>query len=682
LESLKDEICQSKLFSEEGFVGLLHDAIKSLREGGLYEQCVTAYRMMLPIFQEQEDYERQMNCHGDLFNLCKLLIDENTMNQRIFSNYYRVAFYGKPFKDMDGKEYIYKELNTARVAEVAENLKTRYERKFGKVVMLPNKDIKPEELDANVCHIQLGAVDIMPPENESVTPVKSVYKQYFNINRFVMEQPFTKGGKAQGEIEDQYIRRTIFSTECSFPYVKKRVPVMSKETKELSPIESAAMLIEKKIRALKTELDSATPNTKILQRELQGSLLTQVNAGPLAVAQIFLNDAAADKFPRQHRANLADLLMEFERLLGFGVRLNKSLIHDDMIPLQEGLENGYQTFRTELEKHKIFGEQRDLKSKQREQKQMEEAARARQTMGQIEEELQSRRRSKSGASSQPKKKVDTPLQRIAVSSTITPPKTVTNVVPKAVEKKPLPNTPPAPNTPPTADSSKRDRAATTSVPNRTTSTVSSQGPDSRKSMVLNMASVTNGDKSEPIKSPTPVSPSAKKASLGSSSASNKTSSTPTSSPSGVKAAAAKLNNNNAKEDDAAAKLSTFHTKITQIVTDVQTDLNALSLKILAALTPEEVGGCIPYVKTIKAEVEKMRGSVKINTPANVAVTPRGNNEDKLNYVVDVLSREIENLRKQFAEVKENVVKVEDATKLMNLAQSLKVVKTEITMAAK
>jgi len=45
------------------------------------------------------------------------------MNQRIFSNYYRVAFYGKPFKDMDGKEYIYKELNTARVAEVAENLK-------------------------------------------------------------------------------------------------------------------------------------------------------------------------------------------------------------------------------------------------------------------------------------------------------------------------------------------------------------------------------------------------------------------------------------------------------------------------------------------------------------------------------------------------------------------------------
>jgi hypothetical protein len=82
------------------------------------------------------------------------------------------------------------------------------------------------------------------------------------------------------------------------------------------------------------------------------------------------------------------------------------------------------------------------------------------------------------------------------------------------------------------------------------------------------------------------------------------------------------------------------------------------------------------------EVEKMRGSVKINTPANVAVTPRGNNEDKLNYVVDVLSREIENLRKQFAEIKENVVKVEDATKLMNLAQSLKVVKTEITMAAK
>ncbi len=48
--------------------------------------------------------------------------------------------------------------------------------------MLPNKDIKPEELDPNVCHIQLGAVEILPPEGESVTPVKSLYKQYFNIS--------------------------------------------------------------------------------------------------------------------------------------------------------------------------------------------------------------------------------------------------------------------------------------------------------------------------------------------------------------------------------------------------------------------------------------------------------------------------------------------------------------------
>jgi hypothetical protein len=31
------------------------------------------------------------------------------MKQRIFSNYYRVAFYGKKFEDMDQKAYIYKE---------------------------------------------------------------------------------------------------------------------------------------------------------------------------------------------------------------------------------------------------------------------------------------------------------------------------------------------------------------------------------------------------------------------------------------------------------------------------------------------------------------------------------------------------------------------------------------------
>ncbi len=74
------------------------------------------------------------------------------MNQRIFSNYYRVAFYGKPFKDMDGKEYIYKELNTNRVAEVAENLKVR-SRSDPKESSLTNFTASIREKVRQGCHV-------------------------------------------------------------------------------------------------------------------------------------------------------------------------------------------------------------------------------------------------------------------------------------------------------------------------------------------------------------------------------------------------------------------------------------------------------------------------------------------------------------------------------------------------
>lgn len=44
------------------------------------------------------------------------------MQQRIFSNYYRVAFYGKKLKDLDGKMFIYKEKNTVMLPVFAENI--------------------------------------------------------------------------------------------------------------------------------------------------------------------------------------------------------------------------------------------------------------------------------------------------------------------------------------------------------------------------------------------------------------------------------------------------------------------------------------------------------------------------------------------------------------------------------
>jgi len=126
LKKLNDEVCQSELFSEEGFAQLVQQAIEKLKQGGYYETCVAAYRMLLPVYQEAEDYKQQLQCHKELFGICSILCDESKLSQRIFSNFYRVSFYGTKFgPDLHEKEFIYKELNTARVAEVTERLKVR-----------------------------------------------------------------------------------------------------------------------------------------------------------------------------------------------------------------------------------------------------------------------------------------------------------------------------------------------------------------------------------------------------------------------------------------------------------------------------------------------------------------------------------------------------------------------------
>jgi len=45
----------------------------------------------------------------------------------------------------------------------------------------------------------------------------------------VYETPFTLDGRAHGELNEQYKRKTIITTSHSFPYIKTRVAVISRE---------------------------------------------------------------------------------------------------------------------------------------------------------------------------------------------------------------------------------------------------------------------------------------------------------------------------------------------------------------------------------------------------------------------------------------------------------------------
>lgn len=198
-----------------------------------------------------------------------------------------------------------------------------------------------------------------------------------------METPFTKSGKAHGELDEQCLRRTIYTADGAFPYLKKRLRVVEKTDVELNPIQAAQNVFEKKIQAIQAEVNQAKPNLKTLQLILQGTLLTrtsvsssplcashaltfsvfplEVNAGASAVIKVFLSDESAGKFESVDRERLADLVDDFVRLLATGLKLNKSFMDptNDQLILHEEMEKGYERFDQLLSSCSIFNNRRD-----------------------------------------------------------------------------------------------------------------------------------------------------------------------------------------------------------------------------------------------------------------------------------------------------------------------------------
>ncbi len=97
----------------------------------------------------------------------------------------------------------------------------------------------------------------------------------------------------------------------SFPYIKKRVPVVYHKDEELSPVEVAVEDMKAKVIELNEVVNQPARDIKKLQLKLQGAVSVQVNAGPLAYAEAFL---AADKRSK-YRHDRIGALQEHFRLI-------------------------------------------------------------------------------------------------------------------------------------------------------------------------------------------------------------------------------------------------------------------------------------------------------------------------------------------------------------------------------
>ncbi|XP_034429855.1 dedicator of cytokinesis protein 9-like isoform X10 [Hippoglossus hippoglossus] len=360
---MEDVGMQDVHFNEDVLMELLEECADGLWKAERYELISDIYKLIIPIYEKRRDFEKLAHLYDTLHRAYSKVTEVMHTGKRLLGTYFRVAFFGQAaqyqftdsdaegfFEDEDGKEYIYKEPKFTPLAETSQRLLKLYSDKFGQenVKMIQDSGrINPKDLDSKYAYIQVTHVTPYLEEKELVDR-KTDFEKSHNIRRFVFEMPFTISGKKQGGVEEQCKRRTILTTTHCFPYVKKRIAVMYQHHTDLSPIEVAIDEMSKKVAEIQQLCSSSEVDMIRLQLKLQGSISVQVNAGPLAYARAFLDDASAKKNPDNKVKQLKEVFRHFVEACGHGLGINERLIKEDQQEYHDEMKANYRDLAREL----------------------------------------------------------------------------------------------------------------------------------------------------------------------------------------------------------------------------------------------------------------------------------------------------------------------------------------------
>ncbi|XP_016979393.1 dedicator of cytokinesis protein 7 isoform X2 [Drosophila rhopaloa] len=341
----EDGICLGNHFTETGLKALLEEASNSFQVAGMYEAMNDVYKILIPICEANRDFQKLSKVHGKLqeaFNRISQL-----QGKRVFGTYFRVGFYGGKFGDLDQQEFIYKEPTLTKLPEIFSRLQNFYTERFGPDSVHIIKDsntVDVNSLDPDKAYIQITYVEPYF-ETYEMRHRETYFERNFNIKRFIYATPFTKSGRAHGELHEQCKRKTILTTANHFPYVKTRIMVISRQQIVLEPIEVAIEDIQKKTLELAAATNQEPADPKILQMVLQGCIGTTVNQGPMEMASVFLSNLSdGTTVPSKYQNKLRLCFREFSKRCADALKKNRNLILSDQKDYQRELERNNDRF--------------------------------------------------------------------------------------------------------------------------------------------------------------------------------------------------------------------------------------------------------------------------------------------------------------------------------------------------
>eukprot|EP00042_Codosiga_hollandica_P047603 m.518331 g.518331 ORF g.518331 m.518331 type:complete len:2056 (-) comp57486_c0_seq1:163-6330(-) len=300
----------SSIFSERGFVHLIQLAIKFLKKGQRHELLSAAYDMIMPLWHKQAKYKELSAAFADLHAAYDQIIAyENEKPKRILGTFYRVAFFGPAFEELNGQEFIYKEPQITQLSEIALRLETMLQAKYGQIEVIRDAGREATaHLDPGRLYFQVTHVVPYFSEAEKVAR-QTNFQRNHNISRFSYEVLIGRPTVAERSIE-----KIILTVEdgIGFPFVKKRLLVVKRERQLLGALDAAIEEMQRKGDTLEAVVKAAVPNKVLLQLQLQGIVSLQVHSGPMEFANVFLvNSTQFDP------ARIAVLRQEFVRMAHF-----------------------------------------------------------------------------------------------------------------------------------------------------------------------------------------------------------------------------------------------------------------------------------------------------------------------------------------------------------------------------
>ncbi|XP_065085612.1 dedicator of cytokinesis protein 9 isoform X1 [Ochlerotatus camptorhynchus] len=337
-------------YTEQLLLDQLKECAECLDRAERHECLGELYRLIVPILEGRRDYPGLAQCYEHLMQSYNRVIEFNKSGKRLLGRFYRVIYYGQAyFEEENAVEYVYKKPKVTSLSEISERLHKQYRDKFGSdnvKMIMDSSPVDVTSLDPKMAYIQV--THVIPFFCKDELEIRQTeFEQNHDVDTFMYETPFTPNGGARGAVEDQWKRRTILTTQYSFPYVLKRVPVKERQTLELSPIEVAIDEMQAKVAELE-EVVLGPIDLKKLQLRLQGSVAVTVNAGPLAYASAFLDPKQCFKYASDKVEDLKDIFREFIRICFTALQINANVISSDQREYHSALKENYENLCSAL----------------------------------------------------------------------------------------------------------------------------------------------------------------------------------------------------------------------------------------------------------------------------------------------------------------------------------------------